>query len=116
MKPLEYNSGLSLEESNKRYQEVETEFKNVKKKYGFLKRIFYPIISPEDQKRLGECTGVLLPLSLEKAVQEEAFNSTEFDIPIIDRIAILQSDIGEYLSRFKNTGVKTIRLRNRFIE
>ena len=113
--PLEYNSGLSLEEATKKYQEVKDEFEKVKSRYTDKVRysgifsFFIKKMDKEDQKTLTDCIGVLLPLTLEKSVQDEVQQSKSpemMETSLLSKAGQLFTEIGSYLANFKNTGVK----------
>lgn len=105
IRSLEYNSGLSLQESQERYEEVEAEFERVKRNYsGFFSR-FRHNMNEEDQKSLGECIGVLLPLAREEVLRTQKRDWMKEE-PLSVKVMQLNLEIAEYLSRFNNTGVR----------
>ena len=107
VRPLRYGSGLSFEEAEDRYREVEAEFRKVQGNYsGFFSR-FRRNMSDEDQRALAHCIGVLLPLAHEQAVQKQ-FVETHRDDALFYRIGNLQFEVSEYLAKFQNTGVHIV--------
>mgnify|MGYP001609021711 CR=1 FL=1 len=107
VRDLQYTSGISLEEATKRIEEVIDEFQKVKKHYTGLRGLV-PLISKKDRKVLQDCIGVLLPLGLERCVQEEARNNPTYQSLIHKEITETNYHILFYLARFKNTGIKAI--------
>jgi hypothetical protein len=75
---------------------------------------------PADQKRgtadlpeeysqvLADCIGVLLPLSIKPAVQENFLSPSEENITAFNEISFLMGRIFSYLAHFKNTGVTQV--------
>jgi hypothetical protein len=115
VKPLEYDSGISLEEAMERYKEIEEEFEEVRSYYsnpysGFLgsfRRVFRKNMRREDIKRLSNCFGSLILLSYEKSVQSET-GEKPIEDTLIYKIGNLEFEILEYASQFKNTGIRIL--------
>jgi len=61
----------------------------------------------EDKGILGECTGVLLPLGLQKVVQDQT-KGMDYRRTLHNQSAELSQQIFLYLSKFKNTGVEIL--------
>ena len=107
IRPLDYETELTLEQAQERFQEILDAFEKIKKGYpGFPGRLRRKI-SDEDNKTLGDCIGVLLPLSMKAAVQQQLVSGEEY--PLWMQIGRLQQDIMLFLARFKNSGVKVIQ-------
>lgn len=104
MKPLEYGTQISAEVADEYYQEAERAFRNAQKKP--YKNFFGKLtnrLNPEHAKELTGAFGVLLPLSIQEAVQQgQAKEAT------IQNISQLLQDIGTFQSTFRGTGVKMI--------
>ena len=113
VRPLDYNSGINLEEAKERLKEVREAFAGVQKHYsGFWSRFKWNL-NAEDNKTLADCVGVLLPLSQEQAVQEEFKRiATDPDNDLNQTLSyqsgILSTLIIAYTARFRNTGVKIL--------
>ncbi len=105
VKPLEYGSGISLEGSRERLTEVRSEFDKVKEKYS---RVNETKMAPDDLKTLGDCFGVLLKMTTIKSVQDQGLHSNDYRLTLGYQITDLTQQIGFYLSRFENSGVKAI--------
>jgi len=108
IRPLEYNTGLSLEEAGKRYTEAREEFGRVKRRYSRFFWKFKRNMREPDKKALTDCVGVLLPLNLEASVQEQARQEASSENTLHYQISQLQGKIMEYLATFRNTGIKVI--------
>jgi len=108
IKPLEYNSGLNLEEAEERYSEVKDEFEKVKSQYSGLFGIFRRNMKENDQKSLTDSIGVLLPLGMEISVQDQVKQTENFENTLHYQIQQLNSQIMGYLSDFKNTDIERI--------
>ena len=106
IKPLEYETGLSLEEAEERLREIRQEFADVKGKYSGLITRFYKKIAPEDIKTLSNCVGVLLPLQHEQCVQGQVSKSVSLEESLMGRLVETQEQIMIYLTRFENSGAK----------
>ncbi|HLC73708.1 MAG TPA: hypothetical protein VJH20_03660 [Candidatus Nanoarchaeia archaeon] len=105
IRPLIYNSGLSLEEAESRYREVREEFDRVRSCYSGLPRLLMINIRKEDQQSLTDCFGVLLPLGMESSVQSQAKQTQSIEDTLQYQIGLLTHRIMDYLANFKNTGV-----------
>jgi len=109
VRPLEYHSNLSLEEAEKRYEEIIQEFETVKGHYAGLFSRFKRKMSEGDKKTLGECVGVLLPLNHEASVQQEIVGKEPQKEALFYKLGRLEQDIMMYAARFKNTGIKVFK-------
>jgi len=105
VRPLQYHSGLSLEEAKERFEEVRSEFKRVKSQYSGLFGRFKRNMSEKDKELLTDCVGVLLPLELESSVQSQEKQTPNIEDTLNHQIIQLNYQIIEYLSNFKNIGV-----------
>ncbi len=111
---LEYNVGLTLQQAGEKIKEVVDAFYEVRSHYANAQPdprilgIFRRKMSREDQKTLSDCLGVLLPLGLEECVQKEIVASREVRATIHYQAGMLFSQIGSYLAKFRNTGVKEL--------
>lgn len=109
VRPLKYHSDLSLGEAEQRYGELIQEFETVKGHYTGLFSRFKRKISEGDKKTLGECIGVLLPLSHEASVQQEVVGKEPQKNALFYKLGRLEQDIMMYAARFKNTGIKVFK-------
>lgn len=108
LRPLDYETTLTIEEARQRYIEVETAFQQVEKKYsGILSRL-RSTIAGDDMTILSNCIGVLLPLSMKPSVQEEIRQKVEIEDTLWTKAGQLQARILLFASTFKNSGVKRI--------
>lgn len=109
VRPLAYHSGLSHEDAEKRYFEVRTEFRNVRRDYfGLFGRQKTRQIHERDEQTLSECAGVLLTLGLEGSVQQQTMGARNYRKTLHYRIAELSHEIIDFMANFDNTGVKRI--------
>lgn len=96
IKPLEYHSGISLQEAEERYREIEIEIRRIEPNYpglfGRLKKI-----NPEDKKLIYKCLNVLLPLEVEVSVQNQAKQTKTIDGVLVNRVRQLNAQITNYL-------------------
>lgn len=106
VEPLEYNSGLSLEEAREKYKEVKQAFEQIE--------AFYHVhldqklnITDKHHKTLINCTGALLPLTMEDTVQQE-IHKKPFEDTLFYEASELNWQIMCYLSNFANTGVERV--------
>lgn len=105
VRPLEYNTGLNLNEAEERYREINDEFERVKSHYsGFFGR-FRRNLREEDDRTLTECMGVLLPLSTEASVQQQIGKTKSIEDTLFYKVGELNGKMLDYLATFKNTGV-----------
>lgn len=116
VRPLDYGAGLSVEQAEERYREVAETFAQVKKNYTGVHGMFKENLREEDNQTLVQCTGVLLPLSLEKSVLwqwNEIIKAKKMHqdtaLSLHERIAYLQAEILLYVAKFTNTDVKVVR-------
>lgn len=109
IRPLEYNSGLSLEEAKERYKEVRCEFEKVKSNYSGLIKKLKRNIDEADNKTLADCIGVLLPLGMEDSVQNQIMQAKSMEDTLHYQIGQLNWQIMDYLADFKNTGVTRLK-------
>ncbi len=109
VRPLEYDTGLNLQEAEERYREVRDEFEKVKSHYSGLFGRFKRNLCEEDNKTLADCTGVLLPLGMKASVQDQVRQTQSIEDTLHYQIGQLHWQIMEYLANFKNSGV--IRLQ-----
>lgn len=111
LRPLDYGSGLRLPDAEERLTEATIEFNRVKSHYQ-IKQGHAENLAPEDKKTLSDCLGVVLPLGLEAAVQEEAkaalATGKRLEGTLHQRTAELAYQITDYLANFENTGVRRI--------
>ena len=113
VRPLDYNSGINLEEAKERLKEVREAFAGVKKHYsGFWSRFKWNL-NAADNKTLADCVGVLLPLSQERVVQEEfkriaEGQDSDLNQTLTYQSGILSTIIIAYAAQFRNTGVKIL--------
>jgi predicted transcriptional regulator len=105
VRPLEYNSGLNLQEAEERYREVRDEFDKVKSHYSGLLGRFKRNLREEDKKTLTDCIGVLLPLGMEASVQDQVRQVQSIEDASHYQIGQLSIEIMDYLANFKNTEV-----------
>ncbi len=105
VRPLEYNTGLNLQEAEERYREVRAEFEKVKSHYSGLLGRFKKNLCEGDNKTLVDCTGVLLPLGMEASVQDQVRQTQSIEDTLHYQIGQLNFQIIDYLANFKNTGV-----------
>lgn len=116
VRPLEYGSGISLQEAEERYKEVVEGFKRVKSHYSGIFSRFKRNMSQEDQRALDFYTRVLLPLSLETSVQGQ---QTQQVLPsedtLLNKISELSYQIMGYLSNSRNSGFTRLSLSCRDI-
>lgn len=105
VKTLEYNTNLSLDEAQEKLEEVKMEFEKVKINYGFFNRLSRRDISPEDNKILADCFGVLLPLSHYDSIQDQVRLTQNIKNTLHYQIQQLSTQILDYLSNFENSGV-----------
>jgi hypothetical protein len=103
VRPLDYNTGLTLPEAEERYIEVLNAFNEIKAHYSGFFRRFIRNISKEDEKTLTDCVGVLLPLSLEHSVQSEVTQAQSIEGTLPSKIAQLSMQIMMYAAKFRNT-------------
>jgi hypothetical protein len=102
VRPLEYGSNIAYGEAVERFSEVQREFERIKGKYsGFFSR-FRSEIAPEDLRSLTDCVGVLLPLGLEKCIQDASSG------PSPTQIGEMTEQIIAYAAKFRNSGVTTV--------
>jgi hypothetical protein len=105
MKPLDFGWKLNRIEVEGRYQEVVDVFNRIKqkedKKPAILK--IFKRLGKQDCEILGECTGILLPLSLQEPVQRR-----ESAMVTPESCGALVMGIAEFLSKYNNTGVKNL--------
>ena len=107
IKPLEYGTGLNLKEANERYTELVEEFERIKKKYPESPE--NQELKEEDGETLSACIGVILPLGLEKAVQEEVRQENIISEDTLHyKLSELESEILMYMSKFENSGIKMV--------
>jgi hypothetical protein len=106
VRPLAYDAGLTFEEAVQRYTEVSDEFARVRAHYSGLLSRYKKTMRVSDRKALGDCTGVLFPLSVEDSVQKESLEEKPIEEKLLYKITKMQEEILVYASRFKNTGVK----------
>lgn len=109
VRPLEYNSGLNLQEAEKRYSEVRDEFEKVKSHYSGLFGRFKRNLREVDSKTLADCIGVLLPLGMEVSVQDQIKQAQSIEDTLHNQIGQLNFEIMDYLASFKNTGITRVR-------
>ena len=102
-----YNTGINLQEAEKRYKGVKEKFKKVKSRYSGPISRFKKNLGKKDNKTLSDCIGVLMPLTLEDSVQEQ-IKTTDIKDSLFNQITELQYEILDYLANFKNTGVKRL--------
>ena len=112
IKPLTYNSGLTLEEAESRYREARDEFERVRSCYSGLSPRFMRNMGEEDQQTLTDCIGVLLPLEMEASVQGQVRQTQSIEDTLHFHIGRLTLKIMDYLANFGNTG--TARLEGNF--
>lgn len=112
--PLGYDEILSFDEAGQRLAEVERMVDEVRAKYARPMEQTQALdtmrIGPADNERLSQCIGILLPLSMQKVVQEEirATNPENMEDALIAKIASLQAEALMYLSGFENSGVRML--------
>ena len=109
IKPLEYHSGLSLQEAEERFREVRDEFEKVKSHYSGLFGRFKRNLGEEDLKTIADCTGVLLPLGIEASVQDQTRQAQSIESTLHYQIGQLTFQMMDYLANFKNTGVTRVQ-------
>jgi len=106
VKPLSYDEKLTLEEANERLEEIQEEFDALKTKYTKgLRRIQF-WLPKKDRKRIADCIGVILPLSLQGVVQEELCSAPESEETIHYKTRILQDKMLDMLASYVNTKTK----------
>ncbi len=103
VRPLEYNSGLSLAQAEERFIEVRNEFKRIKSSYSGLFSRFKKDIRYHDKRSLSDCVGVLLPLYMEESVLGQVGKTEDFEETLHYKIGELNVQIQEYLTKFKNS-------------
>lgn len=105
VRTLDYNAGLSLAEAEDRFEEVKTEFKNIRDHYSGVKGIFKKRLSEEDKKSLSACVNVLSPLGLEGSVLQQSQETNSSVNTLFYQINQLYGQIVTYSLRFKNSGI-----------
>jgi len=109
VRQLSYDDQLTSEEARERLKEVEDEFNAVRTKYTTGLRRYQWWMSGKDQIRLSECFGVLLPLSLKRAVQNELVDSgPRYEETVHYKSSQLSIKILDILSDFSNTGTRRL--------
>ena len=109
VQPLPYNAGLNLQDAEEKYREVHAEFERVKSHYSGFFGKFKRNLRGEDNKTLVDCMGVLLPLGLEAAVQDQVREAQAIKDTLHYRLGELTWHIVDYLANFKNTGVTRVQ-------
>ncbi len=104
VRPLDYSTQLSLEEAEERLTDIGREFNRVKSHYSGLIGMFKKNMGKRDQEVLADCMGVLLPLSMQRSVQEQ-IGHLDDEGTVSHQINENLGEIGMYLARFGNTGV-----------
>lgn len=105
LRELDYDAGLTAEEADERFRNVQAVFEQVREDYSGIRRLRRKM-APEDNQRLAKCFSVLLPLSLQEVVQKGLIEEVT-----AENVIQLQWDIFEFQARFPNTGVKIIQSR-----
>lgn len=115
IKPLDYETVLSLKEVKERFNEITSAFKEVRGNYpeydpNQMYEIMKDKISQEDCELLNECIGVLLPLGMQSEVQKELAqcSSENYEETMFAQIGKMQADIMMYLAEFNNSSVTRI--------
>jgi len=108
MGTLSYDETLTLEEARERLGEAQQEFDEVRRKYttGFRKYVSW--MSKEDQRRITDCVDVLLPLCMQRAVQNEIVNTNNPGETVRQRAGELTKKVFDMLASFRNTGTRRI--------
>ena len=117
----QYKPDITLKQAEEKYNKAVENFEKVKSHYKTPKLFgIIPLkkemnMNEEDKKALADCTGALMPLTLEKALHEEVFNSTGEDgDALLYKVNSLQNQIMLYLSQFKNTDVEIVEQKDLF--
>jgi hypothetical protein len=108
VRPLSYDEVLTFEEANERLNEVFQEFDSIRKKYMKGPRKFQFWMNKKDKKRLVDCVGVLLPLSLRQFEEEKNISEDE---RIIYKSSLLTYTICDMMASYINTKTKRIGYR-----
>jgi hypothetical protein len=107
---LSYDDVLTIEEARERFSEVKNAVDKIKESYSGPLSRFKKNIKGEDMEVLEEGMGVLLPLSLQKSVQEELVKmSDETEGALFYLSSSLQQDILIFAAKFKNPGITLVR-------
>jgi len=101
VRPLEYGSGLSLEEAEARLREIRKEFGGVKAHYPRF--WFKRDIDEQDKSSLTDYIGVLLPLSLERSVRDQVTRTQREEDTLRYQTEQLSAQIMDFLAKFQNT-------------
>ncbi len=113
VRPLDYNTVLTIEEALERFEEVSAVFSWVKEKYSGALSSRKKNIKSDHNSMLSSCIGVLLPLAMAQSVQDEILGGkVERGKALFDRIGQMQQDIMLFTSRFKNSGVTLLEGRS----
>lgn len=104
-----YDRTLSLSQAEQVLREIKGAFLMVQEHYwftGWIRRN----MREKDKKTLDDCVGALLPLSVQKSVQEEVVHKPHEQIQATAhrQSIVLFEQIALYLSRFRNTGVRIL--------
>jgi hypothetical protein len=108
MRTLSYDDRLTIEEARERLAEVRGEFEGVRGKYLKGWRKYSPWMSGQDQSKLAECVGALLPLGAQASVQEEFAGSVNPDETVHTQSTDIFFKVTDMLASFRNTGTKRI--------
>lgn len=101
-------TGLSLRNVEEKLNQMDKEFQDVKGRYsGFIGRL-RKNIKEKDKETLEGCIITLLRLGDEHSVQEQLGKMEDVRDALHYRIGKLFEQISEYLTHFKNTGVRRV--------
>lgn len=108
LRPLSHNDELTLAEAQERLDEVQQVFDGMKTKYttGIRKYQFW--MSKKDKKQLSDVIGILLPLSMQKVVQEQVAHSANLEETIFHKNSQLTIKIMDMMCDYVNTGTKRV--------
>ena len=100
MEKLEYNSSLTVQEAEDKFNEVKGLYDRISSKYSGIKRLFRRNLSDKDKKGLEESVLVLFPLNSAEVVQKR-------ESRIVDsyKVVKLSMDIMSFMSKFRNSGL-----------
>ena len=109
LRPLDYETTLTIEEARERYSEVEAAFKKIQTRYSGILGSRRKVIVEEDLTAITDCIGVLLPLGINPSVQGEIRQADNIENTIFAKAAQLQQGIMLFASRFENSGIQVIQ-------
>lgn len=111
LEPLSYDANLTMEQAEQRFRQALGEFDSLRANYtgGFLNwREHKFLMSKQNQTRLANIIGVLLPLGLQPSVQDEIKSGKSIEETLFYKIQVLHPYVLDMYASFANTGAKRI--------